>query len=101
MVIKINTSRELSQEREEVFSIDDKAYTVLKVVPGNVGLQAMDKMASLGELIGVRWMMIELLGQEGYDALRTCPYVEEADILAIMEICRLKVFGKIEEQGKG
>lgn len=99
-MIEINTQTKISDEREEIFSIDGKAYTIPKEVPGWISLEALEITARQGEALATRWLMIEMLGQEGWDALRTCKALEPHHIRAVQEVIRLKVYGAEEDQGK-
>lgn len=100
-MIQIKSDRTFSQERQELFSIDGVSYTIPKEVPASLGLEAIDRTAREGEVRANRWLMIQLMGQEAYDALRTCPGVGKEDLLAIQAVCRELVFGDQEEEGKG
>lgn len=89
------------KDREDLFSIDDTTYSIPRKVPANVGLKAVDTVARLGEADGTRWLMIMMLGQEGWDALMAADGLEAEDLKAIQEVIRLKVFGDQEAEGKG
>jgi hypothetical protein len=88
-------------DREPLFTIDDQEYTVPKKVPANVGLRAVDTVARLGEADGTRWLMVLMLGEDGWKALMDCDGLEPADLQAIQEVLRAKVFGDLEAEGKG
>lgn len=101
-MIEIKSSNAPSEtDREPLFSIDGMEYTIPREVSGAFAMEALEKTATLGELPGARWIMIELMGRKAYDALRQCKGVSQADLLAIMEICRMKAFGDAEREGKG
>lgn len=88
-------------DREPLFTIDDVEYTVPKKVPANVGLKAVDTVARLGEADGTRWLMVLMLGEDGWKALMDCDGLEASDLQAIQEVLRAKVFGDLEAEGKG
>lgn len=101
-IIKITTSTDSAPEpREPLFSIDDTEYTVPVEVRATMALEAMERTRTQGEPAATAWLMAELLGEEGWRALRTSRAVSKADLRTIMEICRQKVFGVLEEEGKG
>lgn len=87
-------------DREPIFSIDGVEYTIPKKVPTNVGLEAMEKVSELGGAAGTRWLMVLMLGQKGWDALRTCEDLEPADLQAVQEVIRTRVFAEVEPEGK-
>lgn len=89
------------KDREVLFTIDDQEYTVPVKVPANVGLRAVDTVARMGEADGTRWLMILMLGDEGWKALMDCDDLEPDDLQAIQEVIRQKVFGHLEAEGKG
>jgi hypothetical protein len=88
-------------DREPLFSIDGVEFTVPRQVPTNVGLKAMRRVAELGEAAGTQWLMVFILGQDGWDALEKCDDLTRGDLEAIQTVVREKVFGSQEEEGKG
>lgn len=100
-MIKIESTTTPSNDREPLFSIDGREYTIPKEVPGNLALQAIERMRVEHELAVVAWIMEQLLGKEGYRALLDCKAVTRKQLAQITEICRLKVMGDVEEEGKG
>lgn len=88
-------------EREPIFTIGDQEYTVPVKVPPAVGLKLTDRVAVMGEAEAMRWIMVEMLGPEGWKALRDCADLEPEDLTAIQEVIRRKVFGDTESEGKG
>jgi hypothetical protein len=104
MITIQNTGQEKDawkKEREPLFSIDGTEYTVPVRVPANVGLKAVDQVARLGEADGTRFLMILMLEEAGWKALMDCDALEAADLQAIQEVIREKVFGGLEAEGKG
>ena len=99
-MIEINTSDTPSDEREPLFSIDGTAYTIPKVVPGNLSLQAIERMRTESEYAVIAWIMETMLGKQAYRALLDCKAVKPSQLRAITEICRAKMLGELEEEGK-
>lgn len=97
------TTTETVQEapREPLFSIDGTEYTIPVEVPGSMALRAMEMTRTAGEAPTTAWIMEQLLGKEGWKALRACDQVTKPQMKAIMAVCREKVFGDMEEEGKG
>lgn len=101
-MIRIDTAAApISEEREPIFSIDNREYTIPVEVPGSLALAAMEEVRQKGEIAASAWCMETLLGTQGYKALLSCQEVTKAQVLAIQEICRERVFGAVEEEGKG
>lgn len=87
--------------RQPLFYIDDREYSIPVDVPAWYGLEAMEKTATMSEVEATRWVMIEMLGQEGWDALRTCKTITKPEMAAMQQVVRTLVFGEQEEEGKG
>lgn len=88
-------------DREALFSIDGTEYTIPKAVPPNVALEAVELVSRMGEVAGTRELMVMMLGRAGWDALRTCGELAKEDLVAIQTAVRERVFGGMEEEGKG
>lgn len=96
--IVIDTSAgEQDVETEVLFTIDGDEYTVPKVVPAIVGVRALEVAATEGEAASVRWLMLEVLGQEAYDALLACTGVTSKQLGQIMTVVRDKAMGDMED----
>lgn len=99
-MIKINTTP-LPDDREEIFSIDDVPYTAPREVPKSVTLKALRKVREEGEAAATSWIMDEVLGKDAVRALENCKTLREEDLGAVIAVVRGKVFGFMEEEGKG
>lgn len=101
--VRINTSEDpfAGIGRKPLFYIDDREYTIPVDVPAWYGLEAMEKTATMSEVEGTRWLMIQMLGQEGWDALRACKTITKPEMAAMQMVVRELVFGEQEEEGKG
>jgi hypothetical protein len=100
-MIEIKSTDTPSEEREPLFSIDGREYTIPKEVPGNLSLQAIERMRTESEYAVIAWIMETMLGKAGYRALLDCKAVKPSQLRAITEICRSKMMGELEEEGKG
>ena len=85
-VIELSSGDVVSEERIPLFSIDGTQYTMPAEVAGYVSLQATDLWATEGEAAASRWLMLELLGEDGYLALRTCKTISKAQMRQVQEI---------------
>lgn len=87
--------------RQPLFYIGDKEYTIPVDVPGSLTLKALDMTADQGEIIATRWVMRQVLGDDGYQALLNAPNITKPELAAITKVIRELVFGEAEEEGKG
>lgn len=72
LVLELTSGPGEDLERIPIFSVDGTEYTIPKDVPAYVSLEAQELLATQGQAVAERWLMVELLGQEGWDALRSC-----------------------------
>ena len=86
VVLELSSADVVSEDRIPLFSIDGTEYTMPAEVPGNVGLQVTDIWADEGEAAGTKWLMIELLGEDGYLALRECKTITKAQMRQVIQI---------------
>lgn len=100
-MISISTTQTVNEAREPLFSIDGTEYTIPVEVPPATSLEAIERVRTEGEAAATAWIMLELLGPEGWKALRECKQINRAQLSAIMEVCRTKAYGGMEEEGKG
>lgn len=87
--------------RVPLFYIGDTEHTIPVDVPGSLSLQALEQVAEHGEAIGTRWLMIQVLGDESYQALVNCKEITKYEMAQIQKVIRELVFGEQEEEGKG
>ena len=85
------------KDREPIFSIDGIEYTMPREVPGHIALEGMEIYRKGGDGAATPWIMEQLLGNDGYRALRDCPSLTKANLLAIIEVLRRKIFGDPED----
>jgi hypothetical protein len=100
-MIEIVTTTPVNEDREALFSIDGTTYTIPVEVPGNLALQAIERTRYESETAVTAWIMEQVLGRDAYRALLDCPHVKPSQLKAITMICREKVMGDLEEEGKG
>ena len=86
VVLELCSADVVSEDRIPLFSIDGTEYTMPAEVPGYVSVEVIDLWATQGEAAGTRWLMRELLGEDGYDALRTCKTITKAQVRQVTKI---------------
>lgn len=105
MVYKIDTEHTTNsawaEKREDLFEIDGRMFTIPVEVGAEVGLKATRIATEQGELAATMYAIDETIGREAYDALCKVKGLPKSVLAGIMEVCREKVFGGMEEEGKG
>lgn len=102
MTFVINTAAiHVSDDREDLFEIDGTKYTVPKTVGGEIGLRATKIATEQGELAATMFCVEHTMGMDAYDALCKVEGLPKKILSGILAVCREKVFGEIEEEGKG
>jgi len=95
-------------ERRAVLFYDDDgiARTVPVAPPASIGMAALDIMGSGGDdpLTGARaaaasdrLVLVEMLGEDGYKALRDSKKITGPELRKIMRICSELAFGALED----
>lgn len=83
-----------------VFSIDGQVYSMPGAISVSFALEAIDVMGQRGELAAMAWLLPEVLGQEAYDALKTCKALKPEQLKSIMDRVSEHVMGQLEDLGK-
>lgn len=72
LILELTSGPAEDLERIPIFSVDGTEYTIPKDVPAYVSLEAQELLATQGMVVAERWLMVELLGEDGWKALRSC-----------------------------
>jgi hypothetical protein len=86
VVLELSSDDVVSEERIPLFSIDGTEYTMPAEVAGNVSMEATELWATEGEASATRWLMLELLGEDGWAALRGCKTITKAQMRQVVQI---------------
>jgi hypothetical protein len=100
MSFVINTAGLSPASREVLFEIDGTEYTIPKQIGGEVGLRATRIAAESGELAATMFCVDAAIGREAYDALCAVENLPKTTLKGILAVCRDRVFGGMEEEGK-
>ncbi|HET9384507.1 MAG TPA: hypothetical protein VFO67_05120 [Gemmatimonadales bacterium] len=84
-------------EREPLFSIDGKVYSMPKKIPAGVALRALEEVAARGEIAGAAVLFKEVVGPDAYEALRDCKGIDEDGFAAILRIVQDKAMGQLDK----
>lgn len=96
-VLRFSTATEEEvEEREPLFYIDDREYTIPKVMPTNDALACLHVFRTQGNLFATDHLLETLLGVEGYAALLSYKKLKPEDLQAIIEIATERMLGAAE-----
>lgn len=90
-----------TDEREPLFSIDGVEYTIPVRLGGEIGLRATRLMQEQGEVAATLYVIEQTIGMDAYDALSKVDGLPPKTLAGILQVCRERVFGSMEEEGKG
>ncbi|QEQ93599.1 tail assembly chaperone [Streptomyces phage Zuko] len=82
-------------EMEPVFELDGDLYQIPAKPSAGLALGYLEKQSTLGADAAVYWMMVEMLGAEGFEALRDHPDLEREQMDAIISHIEKKVLGAV------
>ena len=86
VVLELSSDDVVSEDRIPLFSIDGTEYTMPAEVAGSVSMEATELWATQGEASATRWLMLELLGEDGWVALRGCKTITKAQMRQVVQI---------------
>jgi hypothetical protein len=89
-----------ADEREALFYIDDVEYTIPVNPPARIGINALHITATEGARAGAMaedYVMTEMLGADGWKALRNCKGLTMGDYKHLIQICTEKAMGTVED----
>jgi hypothetical protein len=101
MTFVINTA-DLPQDvkREPIFTIDGVEFTIPVELGAEVGMQATKIAHEKGEIAMTMFVVEKTIGMAAFEALSNVPNLPKSTFSGIMRVCREKVFGGTEEEGK-
>jgi hypothetical protein len=87
--------------RQPLFYLDGEEFTIPVDVPASYAIEALEDMATMGDAMASRKLMVDVLGDEGYAALRKAgKRMTRQEFGQIQNAVRRLVFGDEEEPGK-
>lgn len=96
--VRLSTERPPdADERVTLFYLDDKEFTIPARPRANLSLQYLDKVKNEGSEYANAWLMEQMLGVEGYEALMNHEYLEPEQLKTIMDLCQKQTVGKLEQ----
>lgn len=100
-IIKLPSTVTESGEEAEVpmeplFELNDEVYLIPQKPSAGMALGYLERQTEMGPDAAVHWMMVEMLGQEGYDALKNHPTLDREVLETIINKVEKKVLGGME-----
>lgn len=81
-------------KRDVLFRLDGKEYEVCINPPASLMLRYMDRVRKWGPTAAISWLLEELVGGEGYEALLASPKVSQKDFGRISDAAVRIVMGR-------
>lgn len=99
---EINTAAlPANKKREHLFTIDGTQYTIPEKLGAEIGLQATRIADERGEVAAEMFIIDQTIGREAFDALSNVENLPASTLKGILTVCRERVFGVMESEGKG
>ncbi len=93
---KSDDGADIEVEMEPLFELNDEIYQVPKKPSAGMALGYLERQTEMGPDAAIHWMMVEMLGQEGYDALKNHPTLDREILDKIISKVEKKVLGGME-----
>lgn len=93
---KADDGADIEVEMEPLFELNDEIYQIPKKPSAGMALGYLERQTEQGPDAAVHWMMMEMLGEEGYDALKNHPTLDREILDKIIAKVERKVLGGME-----
>lgn len=93
---KTAEGEEIEVPMEPLFELDDEIYQIPKKPSAGMALGYLERQTEQGPDAAIHWMMTEMLGEEGYGALRDHPNLDREILDKIIGKVEKKVLGGME-----
>lgn len=97
MSLELTTSKSADVEQIELFSIDGKGYTIPNKARVNLALRYLKMARNEGADAASAYMLEEMVGEEGYNALMNYEDLTSETLTAIMEAAQKVVLGGLTD----
>lgn len=91
------TTSDEPEKRVPIFSIDGTEYTIPESPSASIGLQVTHLWATQGYSVATDWLLNELLGSDGYKALREFRQLTREQYKQVEAICIKAALGEDED----
>jgi hypothetical protein len=101
-VLRFTSTSDEPEQREPLFYIDDVEYTILVNPPASIAQEALHILAEagggpVGQIMADDYVMGEMLGEDGWAALRSCKTVKPEQLAHLKQEVVKKAMGALEE----
>jgi hypothetical protein len=94
-VIRIS-SDDVDESRVPLFYIDGTEYTMLANPSASLALEYLDFAKSGDQEAAQVFMMTEMIGEDGWQALKGCRALKGADLRRVMQVVNKTLMGALE-----
>lgn len=101
-VLHFSTTEPVQEEQkyELLFTVDEKEYFLWTNPPASVGLAYLKKVKTENPEAAAVWLLEQMIGEDGYQALTELPDLKDEDLEQIMKICKEYSTGDKEDGAK-
>lgn len=101
-VLKLESTGVVEEEKfVPVFTIDDEEYLLWINPPATVGLRYLKEIKLRGPDAAAVWLLEQMIGEDGYDALMNFKELKPGNIDRVLEICKEYSMGEGGNLGNG
>lgn len=102
--LRFSAESDEPEEREPLFFIDDHEYTIPVNPPASIALEALHIMAAgkgsvAASIEAEDYIMTEMLGEDGWAALRGCKTVKKHEMRHLIQVISERANSAMEDDG--
>lgn len=97
----VDENFEEEQKYETLFTVNGKAYDLWVNAPASVGLRYLKMVRKEGGESAAVWILEQMIGEDGYDALMGIPNLKDKDLQRIMKIVKEYAMANEEDSPAG
>ena len=94
--LQLSSAPEEAPELVDLFAVDGTMYSVPRKPSASIALRYLDAAENLGPQAANLYVLREMLGDEGYNALSTCKGLTDTQLTWVVETVHGLVLGTIE-----
>lgn len=103
-VLRLSSVPEEEEKREPLFYIDDTEYTIPVDPPASIGLESLHIIAAgkgsmVAQMEAQDYVMTQMLGADGWAALRGCKTVKKHELKHLIQIISDRANAAMEDDG--
>lgn len=94
--LRLSSEPEQTPDMVDLFEVDGTMYSVPRKPSASIGLQYLDAAETLGPQAANLFVLREMLGDDGYNALSTCKALTDEHLAWLVDTIQGLVLGTIE-----